>query len=148
MSKIVVTNRKARFDYHIEDRIEAGLVLTGAEIKSIREGGMTLEQSYVRPHKGELFLIGAHIKQYGFADDKSYDPVRPRKLLLHKAEINKFRGKVESKGFTLVPLSIYLKEGKAKLELALAKGKSAPDKRQNIKEKESKRDLSRVMKNR
>lgn len=148
MSKIVVTNRKARFDYHIEDKIEAGLVLTGAEIKSIREGGMTLEQSYVRPHKGELFLIGAHIKPYGFADDKSYDPVRPRKLLLHKAEINKFRGKVESKGFTLVPLSIYLKEGKAKLELALAKGKSAPDKRQNIKEKESKRDLSRVMKNR
>lgn len=148
MSKTVVSNRKARFEYSIEDRLEAGLVLTGSEIKSIREGGMSLEQSYVRPIKGELFLIGAHIKPYGFSTDKDYNPTRARKLLMHRAEINKFKGKVETKGYTLVPLSIYLKDGKAKLELALAKGKSAPDKRQSIKEKESKRQLSRAMKNR
>lgn len=143
MSKIIVTNRKARFDYHIEDRLEAGLVLTGGEIKSIRAGEVALEQSYIRPKDGELFLVGAHIKPYKFTDDKDYDPVRPRKLLLNKQEIYKLIKKLEQQGMTIVPLSLYLKNGWVKLEIATAKGKSAPDKRSSVKEREAKREMAR-----
>jgi len=145
VSKVIVTNRKARFDYFIEDRLEAGLVLTGGEIKSIRAGEVALEQSYIRPKNGELFLIGAHIKPYKFTDDKDYDPVRPRKLLLNKQEIYKLSKKLEQQGMTIVPLSLYLKNGWVKLEIAVAKGKAAPDKRSSIKDRESKREIARAM---
>ena len=145
MSKVIVTNRKARFDYYIEDTLEAGLVLSGGEIKSIRAGEVALEQSYIRPKNGELFLIGAHIKPYKFTDDKDYDPVRPRKLLLNKQEIYKLIKKLEQQGMTIVPLSLYLKNGWVKLEIAVAKGKAAPDKRSTIKDRESKREIARAM---
>lgn len=144
--KILAQNKKAHFSYHLEERIEAGLVLTGGEIKSIRDGGISLQESYIAPKGGELFLINAHIKPYTFDTDKTYDPIRPRKLLLHKREIDKLRGRVEAKGFTLVATKIYLKKGRAKLEIALAKGKSAPDKRATTKDREAKREAERAMK--
>jgi SsrA-binding protein len=144
--KIMVVNRKARFDYHIVEVFEAGLVLTGQEIKSIRDGGASLAESYIRPKRSELFLVGCHIQQYSHSSLKEYDPVRERKLLMHRSEIEKLSHKVESKGFTLVPLSLYLKDGYAKLELALAKGKAAPDKRDSTKEREANRDMARAMK--
>jgi SsrA-binding protein len=146
VSKIIVSNRRARFDYFIEDTFEAGIVLKGPEIKSVRNGEVSLEQSYIRPKNGELFLINAHIKPYKFTDDKSYDPVRPRKILLNRTEIDKLIRKLETQGKTIVPLSLYLKDGLAKLEIALAKGKTAPDKRSSIKERESKREIARSMK--
>jgi len=146
--KIISHNKKARFNYHLIEFFEAGVVLTGAEIKSIRAGSISLAESYVRPHRGELYLYQAHIAPYTHAaDNSSYDPVRPRKLLMHRREIEKLVGRVDTKGFTIVPVKIYLKRGYAKLEIALAKGKDAPDKRQTIKERESKRELARAIKN-
>lgn len=144
--KLIVQNKKARFEYHILETFEAGIVLTGAEIKSVRLGEVSLGESYIRPEKGEIFLLQAHIKPYTFNSAKDYDAGRKRKLLLHKHEIDKLRGRVEQKGLTIVPLRLYLKRGRAKLEIALAKGKDAPDKRQTIKERESKRELARVLK--
>ncbi len=144
--KIISENRKARFNYHIVESYEAGIVLTGAEIKSIRAGGISLQESYVRPQNGELLLLGAHIKPYSHSANAEYDPVRPRKLLMHKGEIVKLQSKVEQKGLTIVPLKVYLKSGRAKIEIGLAKGKSAPDKREDIKGKEAKRDMARALK--
>lgn len=144
--KILVQNKKARFEYHIIETFEAGIVLTGAEIKSVRLGEINIAESYVRPDGGEFYLIGSHIKPYVFAADREYDPIRKRKLLLHKHEIEKLRTKVEAKGLTVVPLSLYLKNGFAKVELALAKGKSAPDKRDSIRSRESEREVARAMK--
>ena len=146
--KVIANNKKARFNYHIEETYEAGVVLTGAEIKSIRAGAISLAESYIVPDKGELFLLNAHIKPYAFDSSNRYDPVRRRKLLMHKHEIDKLRGRVEAKGYTLVPTKVYLKHGLAKVEVGLAKGKAAPDKRQTIKEREAKRDAERAMKNR
>lgn len=143
--KILVVNKKARFDYHIIEVFEAGIMLTGAEIKSVRLGKVSLSESYVRPQNDSLYLIGANITQYSHDPSKTYDPVRARKLLLHKQQIDKLRGRVEVKGLTIVPLQIYLKRGYAKLEIALAKGKDAPDKRQSVKERESKRELARAI---
>lgn len=143
--KVIAQNKKARFEYHIIETFEAGMVLTGAEIKSIRSGGISLNESYVRPHRDGVWLLNSHIKPYSHSGgEKEYDPVRPRKLLLHKHEIDQLRGKVEAKGMTLVPLSIYLKNGRAKLEVALAKGKDNPDKRDSIKERDAKRELARM----
>ncbi|MCO6432392.1 MAG: SsrA-binding protein SmpB [Deltaproteobacteria bacterium] len=144
--KVVAQNKKARFDYHIIETFEAGIVLTGAEIKSIRANGISLAESYIRPERDEVYLLNAHIKPYSFSSDKEFDPVRKRKLLLKKREIDKLRGRVEQKGLTIVPLSLYLKRGLAKLEIGLAKGKAAPDKRQTMKERESKRELDRALK--
>lgn len=144
--KVITVNRKARFNYHIDETYEAGIVLTGPEMKSVREGAISLAESYIVPDKGELFLLNAHIKPYKFNTSKSYDPVRKRKLLMHKYEIDRLRGRVEAKGFTLVPTRVYLKRGRAKIEVALAKGKAAPDKRQTIKEREGKREAERAMK--
>ena len=121
--QIVAVNKKARFDYHVEESFEAGIVLSGNEIKSIRNGEINLKESYVRPVRGELFLCGAHIREYQFSSATEYDPVRPRKLLMHKIEIHRLTGRVEAKGFTLVPLKVYLKKGRAKLEIALARGR-------------------------
>jgi len=144
--KIIVSNRKARFNYHILETLEAGLVLTGAEIKSIRLGKMSIEEGYIRPFNDGMYLLQAHIEPYVHSGELNYDPVRPRKLLLHKHEIDQLRGRVEQKGLTIVPLNVHLKKGKAKLEIGLAKGKDAPDKRQSIKEREVKRELQRVLK--
>ena len=143
--KVLVENRKARFDYHILETLEAGIVLTGHEIKSIRNGGANLQEAYVRAAEGEMFLIGAHINPYAFTKHEEIDPVRPRKLLLHKAEIMKLQGRTTQRGFTIVPLEIYLKKGMAKVKIGLAKGKAAPDKRSSIKEREAKRDIARAM---
>jgi SsrA-binding protein len=144
--KVIAQNKKARFNYHIVETVEAGIVLTGAEIKSIRAGGVSLAESYIRPYQESLSLLNAHINPYSHSGDREYDPVRPRKLLLHKREIDHLRGRVEAKGMTLVPLSLYLKNGRAKIEVALAKGKDAPDKRDTIRERESKREVARAIK--
>jgi len=143
--KVIAANRKARFDYHILDTFEAGLVLTGAEIKSIRSGEITVNEAYVRPQGGELFLLNAYIKPYSHSGDKEYDPRRPRKLLMHKREIEKLIRELETKGTTIVPLQLHLKNGRAKLEIALGKGKAAPDKRQDIKKREASRDIAREL---
>lgn len=144
--KVLAENRKARFNYHILETIEAGIVLTGAEIKSIRAGGVSIGESFVSPRSDGLYLIQAHIKPYSHCKDREYDPVRPRKLLLHKTEVNKLRGRVEQKGLTIVPLQIHLKRGFAKVLIALAKGKAAPDKRETIKARESEREMARAIK--
>ena len=140
-------NRRARFDYHILETFEAGLVLTGGEIKSIRGGEVSLEEAYVRPSPdgGELFLVSAHIRQYNRSADQDYDPIRPRKLLLHKREILKLVRAVAAEGLTIVALDLHLKDGRLKLALALAKGKKNVDRRETIKERESKRDIARAL---
>jgi SsrA-binding protein len=143
--KVVTTNKKARFDYHILETFEAGLVLTGAEIKSIRAGEITVNEAYVRPQGGELFLLNAYIKPYAHNGDREYDPLRPRKLLMHRREIEKLIRELETAGTTIVPLDIHLKNGRAKIEIALGKGKAAPDKRQDIKKREAARDVAREM---
>jgi SsrA-binding protein len=143
--KVIAANRKARFDYHISDTFEAGLVLTGAEIKSIRAGEITVNEAYVRPQGGELFLLNAYIKPYTHSGDKEYDPRRPRKLLMHRREIEKLIRELETKGTTIVPLQVHLKNGRAKLEIALGKGKAAPDKRQDIKKREASREVAREL---
>jgi SsrA-binding protein len=144
--RVLAVNRKARFEYEILETTEAGLVLTGAEIKSIRAGNLNLAESYIRPKDGELFLIGAHISPYSHSGLKDYDPVRPRKLLLKKNEILRLKAKVEQKGLTIVALDVHLSRGYAKLLIALAKGKSAPDKRRTTQEREQKREVARALK--
>jgi SsrA-binding protein len=142
--KVVAQNKKARFDYHIVETFEAGIVLKGHEVKSIRDGGLSLAESYVRPDTQGMWLLGAHIRQnLHSGGEKLYDPVRSRKLLLHKREIEKLSGKASTKGFTIVPLRAYIKRGNIKIEIALAKGKDAPDKREAIKEREVKREAAR-----
>ena len=144
--KVIAVNKKARFEYEILETYEAGIVLTGSEIKSVKQGGIGLNEAYVRPSGTELVLISAHIREYSFSKHENIDPDRPRKLLLHKSEIDKLRSRVEQKGLTIVPLSIYLKRGRAKLEIALARGKASPDKRSSIKDREAKRELARFIK--
>ena len=144
--EVVVVNKKARFEYEILEVFEAGIALTGNEIKSIRAGGISLAESYVRPQRGEVWLLGAHIKEYNFSHDSNYDPMRERKLLLHGREIHKLQTKVEAKGLTVVPLRVYLKRGKAKLEIALARGKHLYDKRESIIAREKDREAARAMK--
>jgi SsrA-binding protein len=144
--KVLASNKRARFDYHIIETYEAGLVLTGGEIKSIRLGNVTLAQSFVVEIRGELYLMATHIMPYQFEANREYDPVRRRKLLLNRAEIDKISSRIATKGYTCVPLQIYLKRGRAKVEIALAKGKNAPDKRDSIKERDSKREMDRAVK--
>ncbi len=143
--KVVAANRKARFDYHIIETFEAGVVLTGAEIKSVRGGEITITEAYVRPDRGELMLLNAYIRPYSHSSDPEYDPRRPRKLLMHKREIAKLIRELETKGMTIVPVDIHLKNGRAKVEIGLAKGKAAPDKRQDIKKREGEREIARAM---
>jgi SsrA-binding protein len=143
--KILAANRKARFDYHILDTFEAGLVLTGAEIKSMRSGEMSISESYVRPERGELYLLNAHIQPYSHSGDKEYDPRRPRKLLMHRKEIDRLIRELETKGTTIVPLQVHLRKGRAKVQIGLGKGKAAPDKRQDIKKREINREIARAM---
>jgi len=144
--KIVCVNKKAPFLYFIETKYETGIVLKGTEVKSLREGRANLKESYARAKDGEIFLYACHISPYSHGNRLNHDPVRPRKLLLHKREIKRLIGKVAERGYTLVPLSLYFKNGKAKLELGLAKGKKVHDKRQAIKERDAKRDIERAFK--
>jgi SsrA-binding protein len=144
--KMIADNRKARHDYHIIDRFEAGMVLTGTEVKSLRQGKANLKDSYARIKKGELFVLQMHISPYSFAYYGNHDPLRPRKLLLHKYEIRQLYGKLNERGFTLVPLRLYFRDGKVKMELALAKGKLKYDKRETIRRRDEQRDLERQRK--
>jgi SsrA-binding protein len=146
--KIIAENRKARHDYIIVDQYEAGLVLTGTEVQSLRLGKVNLKDSYARVKNGEVFLYQVHISPYPFAYYNNHDPLRVRKLLLHKREILRLYAKANEQGHTLVPLKIYFKAGKAKITLALAKGKRAFDKRQSIRDREQKREMDRVLKRR
>ncbi len=146
--KIVAENRKARAYFEILEKFEAGIVLTGAEIKSVRAGGISINEAYVKPESNSVLLLGAHVRPYAFSNDPEYVPTRPRKLLLSKMEINKLRGRVEQQGLTIVPLKCYLRRGFAKLEIALARGKNAPDRRQDIKRREADREIARATKRR
>jgi len=143
--KNICLNRRARFDYHIEEVYEAGIVLTGGEVKSLREGRANLKDSYGRVDKGELVLFNAHISNYEPAHYFNVEPTRTRKLLMHKREIMRLMGKVQEQGLTLIPLRLYFKKGYAKVELALARGKKLYDKRSTIREREVKRDIERGM---
>ncbi len=145
----ITQNKKARFDYHIEDRLEAGLSLMGWEVKSLREGRVNLSDSYVVIHQGEAFLHGCHISPLTTASTHvDAPPLRPRKLLMHRRELNVFIGKVERKGYTIVALGMYWSKGKVKLEIALGKGKKEFDKRATEKERDWNREKSRVLRDR
>ena len=148
MEKVVATNRKAFHDYHIGETYEAGISLLGTEVKSLREGKANLKDSYAIVKNNELFLLNCHISPYSHGNILNHDPLRTRKLLLHRKEINKLYGHITQKGFTLVPLKIYFKNGKAKVEIGLAKGKRQYEKRDAVKEKEAKREIERHLKRR
>jgi len=144
LEKVISTNRKARHDYHIEESYEAGIVLTGTEVKSVRGARVNLKDSYARIENGEIFLYNMHISPYEQGNRFNHDPVRIRKLLMHKIEINRLTGKINEKGYALIPLKIYLKSGLVKVELGLARGKKLYDKRRDIAERDSKREIERV----
>ena len=146
--KTLATNRKAYHNYHIGDSIEAGIALTGTEIKSIRAGRVSLADAYVRPEAGELWLLNAHIARYEAGSYLSHQPTRPRKLLLHRKQIDTLTSKVLERGFTLVPLRLYIKDSLAKVEVALAKGKKLYDKRESIARQETEREIERAIKRR
>ena len=143
--KIITINRRARHDYFIEESIEAGLVLTGSEVKSLRAGKANLKDSYARIDRGEAWLSNAHISEYNPAAQFGHEPTRKRKLLLHAREINRLTGKVKEKGLTLIPLRMYFKNGRAKVELGLGRGKKQYDKRESIKARESDREMDRAL---
>ena len=147
-TKTVATNRKAFHDYFIEDRAEAGLVLTGTEVKSLREGRAQLKDSYVQFRSGEAFLVGAHISPYGAGSWTNHLPERERKLLLHRREIERWASAVSTRGLTCVPLTLYFKGSRAKAEIALVKGKKLHDKRDAIRNRDLKREADRAMRNR
>ena len=139
-----VDNRRARYEYHILESIEAGIALTGTEIKSIRQGGVSLSQSYARLRDGELWLLGMHIPKYKQGSFSNVDPDRPRKLLLHKEQIRRLGGRAAEKGLTIVPLRLYFTRGKAKLEIGLARGKKLWDKREREAQRDVQRELERA----
>ena len=143
--KVVATNRRARFDYAVEDSWEAGLVLTGSEVKSLREGNVNISDAYAQPRGDELFLMNCRIGEYKQAAHFGHAPLRDRKLLMSRAEIDRVRGKVDQRGYTLVPLQIYFKEGWAKVEIGLGKGRAHADRRDAIAERESRREMDRAM---
>lgn len=144
--KIISDNRKARHEYSIEDDYEAGMVLQGTEVKALRNGQVNLSDSYAKIVRGEVFVYQMHISPYKFAYYDNHDPLRPRKLLLHNYEIKKLIGKINERGYSLIPLSLYFSNGRVKMKLGLARGKKLHDKRHSIKEREAKRELDRVKK--
>jgi SsrA-binding protein len=144
--KIISQNRKAYHDYHIEDTLEAGIALLGTEVKSLREGRANLKDSYVLVKGGEAYLLNCHISPYSHGNIMNHEPLRTRKLLMHRKEIDRLRGKVESKGYTLIPLKLYFKNSYAKVEIGLARGKKLFEKRDTIKEREAKREIERATK--
>lgn len=146
--KIIAVNRRARHDYFIDESFEAGMVLVGSEVKSLREGRAALRDSYARISNGEIFLVNTHISPYPAANVFNHEPTRMRKLLLHKKEIDRLTGKVKERGLTLIPLKLYFKEGRAKVELGLARGKRTFDKRESLKKKMMRREVERSMKDR
>jgi SsrA-binding protein len=139
----VATNRRARHDYAVEETFEAGIVLTGSEVKTLRDGKMSLSDAYAAIQRGEVYLMNAHIPPYPQASMLNHEPLRPRKLLLHNREISRLIGKTAEKGYTLVPLRVYFKGNKAKVEIALAKGKREYDKRQSIAKREAEREMDK-----
>lgn len=141
----ICRNRRATHDYEILDQVECGVVLVGTEVKSLRAGHANLEDAYARIDDGEVWLIGAEIPEYEYGNRLNHKPKRPRKLLLHRREIDRFAGKAAEKGLTLVPLRMYFKEGKAKVALAVAKGKQVHDKRESLKTADAKRQIDRAM---
>ena len=144
--KVVATNRKAYHNYHIGDSVEAGIALTGTEIKSIRAGRVNLGDAYVRPEGGELWLVNAHIARYEAGSYLSHEPTRPRKLLLHRKQLDNLASKVQERGLTLVPVRLYIKDSIAKVEVALAKGKRLYDKRESIARRDTDREIERAIK--
>jgi SsrA-binding protein len=146
--KLIADNRKARHEYELLDRYEAGIVLTGTEVKSLRDGGASLQQAYADVRDGEAWLIGAHIAEYGQGNVANHEPDRDRKLLLHSKEIASLLGKVRERGLTLVPTRLYFKNGKVKVELALARGKEQRDKRRDIAKRDADRQIDRALKSR
>ncbi len=144
--KLVANNKKAYHDYFVEEKLEAGLVLHGTEVKSLRMGKCSIKESFIRIENGEMFIYGMHISPYEKGNLFNKDPLRVKKLLLHKAEINKLLGKIKEKGFTIVPLQVYFKEGKAKVEIGLCRGKKLYDKRQDIARKDQKREAEKEFK--
>jgi SsrA-binding protein len=141
--KIVAQNRKARHSYFIEEQYEAGMVLQGTEVKALREGRANIKDGYARIKDGEIYLMDVHISPYAFGNRFNHDPLRPRKLLMHSREIHRLTGKVKEKGFSLIPLSIYFSHGRAKVALALAKGKKLYDKREALKRKAMEKEVER-----
>jgi SsrA-binding protein len=146
--KIVATNRKATHDYTIDDRFEAGLALLGTEVKSIRAGGANLREGYVQLRGGEAYLVNAHIAPYDPSGRTGHDPLRPRKLLLHKKELARLASGTQERGWTIIPLKVYLKNGRLKIEIALARGKRQYDKRESIARRDAQRQVDREMKER
>jgi SsrA-binding protein len=147
--KTVAENRRARFDYHIEDKLEAGIALTGTEVKSLRFGEGSIAEAYAEIRGGEAWLVNSNVPEFSHGNRFNHEPKRARKLLLHEREISRLRGAVERKGMTLVPLSVYFNSrGRAKVELALARGKNAADKRHTVKERDWKREQGRIMRDR
>jgi SsrA-binding protein len=146
--KLIAENRRARHDYHFLEKVEAGLVLQGSEVKSLRQGHAVLQRAYADTRDGELWLVGLHIPPYDQASVAPHDPDRDRKLLLHRRQIEQLGSKVAERGLTLVPTRLYFKDGRAKVELALARGKEGRDKRRDIAERETKRRLERELKSR
>jgi SsrA-binding protein len=144
--KLICKNRKAHFNFEIDETFEAGISLVGSEVKSLRNGRANLSDSYGKFKDGELYLVDAHISPYEQANRENHDPLRERKLLLHKSEIRKLQGKVAERGFSLIPLKLYFKRGRIKVELALARGKKTYDKREAIKKKDQRRELERLVK--
>jgi SsrA-binding protein len=144
-TKLIASNRKARHEYEILDTFEAGLVLKGTEVKSLRDGKASLAEAYARVDDDEIWLVGAHIPEYTHGNRQNHEPTRPRKLLMHRAEIERLRGKVAEKGLTLVPLRLYWKAGRAKIEIALGRGKKEYDRRDDVTKREAQREMDRAM---
>ena len=144
--KLIVENRRARHEYHLSDRVEAGLILQGTEVKSLRGGKATLQQAYAEVRDGEAWLVGLHVPEYVEGNRANHNPDRPRKLLLHRKEIDRLQSGVAEKGFTVVPTRLYFKDGRVKVELALAKGKELRDKRRDIASRDAKRQIERELK--
>lgn len=147
-TKLICENRRARFDFAFDDTLEAGLALLGSEVKALRNGEASLSDAYALPDKNELFLHNAHIGAYKPASAFSHLPIRPRKLLLHRAELDRWAAKVKERGYSIIPLELYFKEGRAKVKLGLGKGKTGLDRRDTIKDREAKREMDRAMRRR
>ena len=146
--KLIADNRRARHDYQLLDRFECGIVLTGTEVKSLRDGRVTLAQSHAEVREGEAWLLGAEIAVYEQGNRANHDPTRPRKLLMHRREIERLYAQVREKGLTLVPTRIYFKDGRVKIEIAIARGKDVRDKRRTVADRDAKRQLERALKER
>jgi SsrA-binding protein len=146
--KIICRNKRALHEYNLFDALECGIVLTGTEVKSLRDGSASLEDAYAKIMDGEIWLLGSDIPEYAMGNRLNHKPKRPRKLLMHRREIAKFAGKASERGYTLVPLKLYFKAGRAKVELAVARGKQVHDKRQDQKTAEAQREIRRAMRNR